>query len=176
MSGSTRDVVAVAVIAGGPYVPDTHYMRAGRGTPVVLLTAASETAELLIAAFPRSFRVMAPILASADDARTPDFPSWLRHFLDALGLPRASIIVDPPLAADALGYTLQEPDRIDRIVFLLSPTGAKPDVEQGVTDRLVEAGQALLATPFDARDAAGRERTLAEITAFLETAEAPAEH
>lgn len=149
-------------------------MRAGRGAPVVLLVQDPEVAELLVTGFPRRFRALAPILGSATEARTPDFSSWVRRFLDALGTPRVSLVADASFAADALGYALQDPDRVDRLVFFLSPASAQSaEPERGIVDRLVTAGQTLLATPFDVRDAAARERALDEIGNFLDTREIP---
>ena len=104
------DAVRCRVVAGET---DTHYSRAGRGEPVVILPADCDTAARLLAELPRRFQGLAP-----DPRVQNDFSTWFRGFLDALGIPAVSLIVDSAFAPDAIYFALHEPDRVNRIAFL----------------------------------------------------------
>jgi pimeloyl-ACP methyl ester carboxylesterase len=104
------DAVRCCVVAGET---DTPYTRAGRGEPVVILAADAETAARLLTELPRRFQAIAP-----DPRVHKDFSAWLRGFLEALGLPSASLIVDSAFAPDAIYFTLHEPDRVKRVAFI----------------------------------------------------------
>ena len=104
------DAVRCCVVAGET---DTPYTRAGRGEPVVILAADRDTAARLLTDLPRRFQAIAP-----DPRVHSDFSGWLRGFLDALGLPAASLIADSAFAPDAIYFALHEPDRVNRMAFI----------------------------------------------------------
>ena len=172
MSGASPDVVHACVVAGGPNGADTHYLRAGRGAPVLLLAGDPAVAGALIGGIPRRFRSIAPNFSGAKPIKTSEFNAWIRGFLDALGIGRVAIVVGPCFAAQVLGFSLLEPDRIDRVVFLLGACGTSAAEDgQGISDRFDRAGQPLFVTPFDATDPVAYDRTMSEIAAFLTPAE-----
>ena len=87
------DMIAAMAHAGAV---ETPYLRAGRGAPLVLLTArnAAELAnDALMQVLVEQFRVIVPTLPAApiDDA-------WLWGVLDCLGVPEARILVDATAA------------------------------------------------------------------------------
>jgi hypothetical protein len=87
------DMIAATVHAGAA---ETPYLRAGRGEPLVLLTArtAADLAnDALMEALVEQFRVIVPALPAApiDDA-------WLWGVLDCLGVQQARILVDATVA------------------------------------------------------------------------------
>jgi pimeloyl-ACP methyl ester carboxylesterase len=104
------DAVRCCVVAGET---DTPYTRAGRGEPVVILTADTDMAARLLTELPRRFQAIAP-----DPRVHRDFSAWLRGFLEALGLPSASLIVDSAFAPDAIYFALHDPDRVNRMAFI----------------------------------------------------------
>ena len=148
-----QDVVHACVVAGGEKGGETHYLRAGRGAPVLLLAEAA-TAGALIGGLPRNFRSIAPQLPGPVETVAANFNPWIRGFLDALGIPKVSVIVGPCLSAQTLGFALIEPERVDKLVFLVGGCGdaPAPEGEIGVVDRLRTSGQPLLATPLDVTD------------------------
>jgi pimeloyl-ACP methyl ester carboxylesterase len=162
------DVVRACVVAGNT---DTHYLRAGRGEPVLVLTANPDASRTLLDLLPRDFRVMAPEATAPGGAgATPtlDFAAWIRDFLDALGIACVAMIVDPCFAAPALGFALLEPDRVKGLVFLLCQCGDGAVNEGGVSDRLGQSGQRLLAMRFDPSGPAAAQAGIPEMVAFLE--------
>ena len=83
------EMIAAMAHAGAA---ETPYLRAGRGEPLVLLTArnADDLAnDALMAALVEQFRVIVPALPAGpiDDA-------WLWDVLDCLGVHQARILVD----------------------------------------------------------------------------------
>jgi len=165
-----QDVVhACVVVADGEKGAETHYLRAGRGAPVLLLAEAT-AASALIGGLPRNFRSIAPKLPGPVETVAANFNPWIRGFLDALGIPKVSVIVGPCLSAQTLSFALLEPERVDKLVFLVGGCGdaPAPEGEIGVVDRLRTSGQPLLATPLDVTDPQACGRGLAEIAAFLD--------
>lgn len=87
----------------------TRYRRCGSGRPVVVLqpaddddTAPSRLAELLS----DHCRVIVPELP----AGVTDAAAWLRDFLDALGIERATVVVPEQLGITALALGGPTPD------------------------------------------------------------------
>lgn len=165
-----EDVVHAMVVAGGDNGGETHYLRAGRGAPVLLLASEAVVSGALIGGLPRHFRSIAPKLPGTIETVAANFNPWIRGFLDALGIPRVSVIVGPCLAAQTLNFALIEPERVDKLVFLTGGCGDAPTAEgeMGVVDRLRTSGQPLMSTPLDVTDPSARDRGLQEIVAFLD--------
>ena len=172
-SSAPQDIVHASVVAGGAHDLSTHYQRAGRGTSVILLSGDGTTSNALLAGLPRHFRLIAPNVPASLAVTASGFQTWLRGFLDALGVTRAAIVVGPCFAAQVLGFALMEPERIGQLVFLVGPCGTSfgMDGERGVVDRLEKAGQSLLVLPLDQSDPAAFARSLASIELFLRPAE-----
>ena len=168
-SSAAPDLVHASVVAGGAPDALTHYLRAGRGESVLLLSGDATTSNALITSLPRHFRLIAPNVPPSLAVTASGFHNWLRGFLDALGIASTSIVVGPCFAAQVLGFALSEPERIPRLVFLLGACGNSigMDGDNGATDRLERAGQRLYVTPFDMSDPGGLLRTLGEISSFL---------
>ena len=106
----------------------THYIAAGQGPPVVLLHGLgasvitwSETIEPLA----QSFAVYALDIAGHGDSEKPDIAytaeagvHYLLSFLDALGLPQASVVGNSMGGFLALKAALEHPDRISRLALV----------------------------------------------------------
>ena len=162
---------------------DTPYRRAGRGAPVVVLTAGASRAEdALLAALPRQFRVIAPEVpppATSTGEALPGFPAWLGGFLDGLGLSRVALVAEERFGAAALGFALLEPARVEQLVVVLygpgggeggtaSVAGAEqPPPLAAVADSLRRAGMPILVSWLLAGDAGAA--AVAEIARFLAT-------
>jgi hypothetical protein len=168
-SSSAQDIVHANVVVGGAHDATTHYLRSGRGPSVLLLSGDEQVSRALIAELPKRCRLIAPEVPKSLAVTASGFHTWLRGFLDALGINRASIVVGPCFAAQVLGFGLAEPERIERLVFLLGPCGSSSSFngDPGVIDRLERSGQAILATPIDPTDEPALARALSEISAFL---------
>lgn len=160
--------VAVTRCTVSDGVTDTPYRRAGRGAPVVVLAAAESRAEgALLATLPHEFRLIlpdVPVLPVAARDESLAFPGWLRGFLDGLGLGGVAIVAEERFGAAALGFALLEPERVERLVFLLD--GVMEVSHLGaVADSLRTSGVPVLVS-WLAADAAA---SAAEIGRFLAT-------
>lgn len=107
---------------------DTFYLEAGSGPPVILLHGLGATNASMLPPLwdlARDHRVIAPDLpgfgGSSKPIRSYDFPffaSWLKAFMDALGIEKASLVGNSLGGRIALEAGLSLPDRIDRMVLL----------------------------------------------------------
>jgi pimeloyl-ACP methyl ester carboxylesterase len=100
----------------------TDYVRAGNGAVVLLLTR-QQARHPLFAVLASAFRVIAPdrpryTSADADACVSPPFASWLRDFLDGLGVARVILLADDAFALEALDFCAAEPTRVDGIALL----------------------------------------------------------
>ena len=120
---ATSPFTRAAVDAGAI---STTYLRAGRGAPVVVLGGDSEGAtesRALFVALAEHFRVIAPEMVRAGSrsvgggTSVTAFSTWLRGFLDGLGILQASLVVREEWALRALGFCLTDPLRVDRLVL-----------------------------------------------------------
>jgi pimeloyl-ACP methyl ester carboxylesterase len=172
-SSAPQDIVHASVVAGGTHDASTHYRRAGRGASVILLSGEATISTALLSGLPRHFRLIAPNVPPSLAVTANGFQTWLRGFLDALGITRAAIVVGPCFAAQVLGFALTEPERIGQLVFLVGPCGNSfgMDGERGLADRLERAGQSLLVAPLDQSDPAAFDRSLGAIALFLRPVE-----
>lgn len=107
----------------------TCYLEAGSGPAVVLLHGASAAAGIgwypVIGPLSRAFRVITPDCPGHGESDkpvaaydTPFFRDWLDAFLDALDLPSVSLVGLSQGGAIALKYTLQAPDRVERLALV----------------------------------------------------------
>jgi len=105
----------------------TAYLAAGNGQPVVLLHGSSAggiTWYGVIGPLSHHWRVIAPDVVGYGGSDKPSaaydrpyFAAWLRAFLDALNLPKVSLIGLSQGGAIALQFTLENPERVDRLVL-----------------------------------------------------------
>ena len=147
----------------------TSYLRAGGGAAVLLLRAPRRdgAADPLFGALAERFRVIAPDACAPAPARDgvpdPPFSSWLRDFLDGLGLTRASIVAEEELGLRALSFALSDPARVASLVLLFrdAPDPLLPGGDGA--DLLGRSGHPLLVVRLVAGDAG----TAAGIVDFL---------
>lgn len=104
------------VSAGGV---DTEYVRLGRGAPVLLLAAAEgEEPPALLAPLAARFRVIAPTTADSHAVSDERFSTWLRDFLDGLGVSAAGVVAEAGLGAAAFRFAAAEPARVLALALL----------------------------------------------------------
>jgi pimeloyl-ACP methyl ester carboxylesterase/putative sterol carrier protein len=120
---------------------DTFYVAAGSGAPVVLLHGLGATnASMLttVAALAPGHRVIAPDLPGFGDSDKPEaaydpafYSRWLLAFLDALGVPEASLVGNSMGGRIALEAALTAPERVSNLA-LLAPSMAFRRFRQAV--------------------------------------------
>lgn len=124
-----RPEVGESVIAGGIR---TNYLAAGTGEPVVLIhgsgpgVTAYANWRLTIPDLAKRYRVLAPDMVGFGYTERPDDVSYgvqtwadqVVGFLDALSLPRASLVGNSFGGAIALRVATQHPDRVDRLALM----------------------------------------------------------
>jgi pimeloyl-ACP methyl ester carboxylesterase len=112
-----------AVVQTGP--TETRYLRAGKGAPVLLLfddgvvaAVASQLLETLVS----EFRLLLPALTGHGtdfaDAGQGSFSTWLRNFMDGLGIDRFAVISTISYADAIADFATTDPDRIRGVVVL----------------------------------------------------------
>ncbi len=95
----------------------TEYTRSGTGPTVVLLAPSGldhPVWSAITGAATRRLRVIAPDRFPSDQR----FASWLRSFLDGLGLARVSLVAEAEIGIRVIGFALAQPERIQRLVVL----------------------------------------------------------
>lgn len=112
------DAIRATVVAGQT---STGYLLAGAGRPVLLIATGTPDPALLGSLASR-FRVLAPEVpgdvmksSTSASAGSGDFQAWLEGFMDGLGLPVVSLVVDPPLESTARAFAAAFPDRISTV-------------------------------------------------------------
>ncbi len=102
------------------------------------------------------------------------FDGWLHGFLDALGIPRTSLITDAVFAAATLGFALLDPERVYGVVFLTSTEVRPTEALAERAERVRESGTSLLVTPCTFEGGRLADAVVQEIAEFL-TAQTGAE-
>jgi 4,5:9,10-diseco-3-hydroxy-5,9,17-trioxoandrosta-1(10),2-diene-4-oate hydrolase len=116
---------------------NTAYLSAGAGSSVICLHgggAGAVTWYPVIGPLAQHFRVIAPDIVGYGESDKPDasydkayFASWLKQFLDAIGVVKTHIIGLSQGGAIALQFTLDYPEMVDKLVLVNSGgLGAKP--------------------------------------------------
>jgi pimeloyl-ACP methyl ester carboxylesterase len=106
----------------------TSYLEGGTGEPVILLHGLGATNASFLPtmwSLARDHRVLAPDLPGFGDSAKPIrpydpafFASWLRDFMDSVGVKRAHVIGNSMGGRVALEIAMRHPERVDRIVLL----------------------------------------------------------
>jgi len=124
----------------------TNYHDVGAGPPVLLIhgsgpgVTAWANWRLVIAPLASRFRVIAPDIAGFGYTQKPpesqpyDMAFWLGHltaFLDALDLPKVSVVGNSAGGALALALAVTAPERVDRLV-LMGAVGLDFDITEGL--------------------------------------------
>ena len=130
------------------------YRDEGQGETLVLvhgMAGSSETWRDLIPRLARDYRVVAPDLLGhgASDKPRGDyslggFAVWLRDFMDALGIPRATVIGQSLGGGIAMQFAYQHRQRCERLV-LIGSSGLEPELSW--TLRMLSAPGAELVLP-----------------------------
>ena len=155
----------------------TSYIRAGVGAPLLLLdplVPADGSCVPLLLPLAAHFRVLAPAVPAAfsatgrrsQAAHATAFSTWLRGFLDGLGLPPVSIVARDECALPSLSFCLTDAPRVERLV--LTHRDAEDPALGGETlpDRLDRSGVPILLLrddPGAGRDGARRSMTEAAL-------------
>jgi pimeloyl-ACP methyl ester carboxylesterase len=112
---------------------ETPYVRSGTGSPLLLLgDPADPIVQSLVTPLAGVHRVIVPEVPGVarprrgQPVRPPTFASWLRHFLDGIGLPRATLVLaHSEMVGAALAFALSEPSRVSRVVVLFASPGGE---------------------------------------------------
>lgn len=161
------DIVHACVVVGAT---DTRYRSAGRGDAVVLLAADPATAAALLERLPRHLRAIAPDtmpMGIVGPEAAEAFDGWLHGFLDALGIPRTSLITDAFFAAATLGFALLDPERVYGVVFLTSTEVRPTEALADRAERVRGSGTSLLVTPCTFEQGRLSDAVVEEIADFL---------
>ena len=114
----------------------TRYVRRGVGPPVVVLRAGDGDADLwpeLLETIAARCRLIVPEVPGAGAGVVcPDFASWIRGFLDGVGLPPVALVAAGAFCVPALELALLDPDRLAGLVLV--PCGGAE--ETGLTGAL----------------------------------------
>jgi hypothetical protein len=107
----TAEPVRATVFAGGV---ETEYYRSGSGSPVLLLLTppGDPDRDRLIRLLSPRARVIAPRIPAA-----VEFSSWLRDFLDGIGMLPVHIIAAEALSAPALLFAAADPSRVEQVTL-----------------------------------------------------------
>lgn len=107
-----------------------HYLTAGEGPPVLLLHGGGADSACLswrlgMGPVSQSHRVLAPDLPGYGESDKPKikytneyYVEFLGHLMDALGLEKASLVGISMGGGISLGFTLESPQRVDRLVLV----------------------------------------------------------
>jgi len=140
-----------------------RYRRLGSGKALVALALEPEILRHVVAQAARTHRVLVPETPLPADDLTA---SWLREFMDGLGLTRVAIIADETFGIAALELAMIDHDRIASLVVVSPGADEAGALAGSLTGPVTETRVRVLlvrATPETADAVAG------EIVAFLET-------
>lgn len=129
MTDAERPEIGESVVAGGIR---TNYLADGTGKPVVLIhgsgpgVTAYANWRLTIPDLAKHYRVLAPDMVGFGYTERPDDVSYdvqtwadqVVGFLDALAIPRASLVGNSFGGAIALRAAARHPDRVDRLALM----------------------------------------------------------
>jgi len=124
-----------------------HVIEAGEGEPVLFVHGGNSVAvgwAPLLANFHQDFRVLAPDRPGCglttkfnylDVSLRPHAVAFVGAVMDALQLPRASIVGNSMGGYFALVFALAHPERVSKLVLMGEPAGSAPEIR--LTNRLI---------------------------------------
>jgi pimeloyl-ACP methyl ester carboxylesterase len=122
-----------AVVQTGP--TETRYVRAGKGAPVLLLFddgAIAAVASQLLETLVSEFRLLLPALTGHGtdlaEAGQGSFSTWLRNFMDGLGIDLFAVITTTSYADAIAAFATTDPDRIRGVVVLATGSPEAADL------------------------------------------------
>lgn len=141
---------------------NTAYLSAGTGFPVICLHgggAGAVTWYPSIDQVAQHFQVVAPDIVGYGESDKPDasydkayFSSWLKQFLDVIGITKAHIVGLSQGGAIALQFTLDNPEMVDKLVLVDSGAlGAKSPLISIIGMVWLNTFPSLLANQFYSR-------------------------
>lgn len=177
LAGASR----ATVFAGGA---QTAYVRMGRGAPLLflrgrrdLLPISGELIRSLVEdrfslIVPQTIAAIEPVAATGIEQARLGFSTWLRDFLDGLGIERTGLIAEPELGLSALAFAMSMPQRVSLLAMLVTDPPGLVSPTELLPDRLENGGCPLLIVWLGAPDGGGSVegrwgRTVTEIGAFL---------
>jgi pimeloyl-ACP methyl ester carboxylesterase len=99
----------------------TRYTRCGSGHPVIVLYPIEQDAadvecrtEDLVDRLAQHHRVIVPEIPTTGIR----FATWLRGFIDGMGLPALTLVATGSACMPALEFVLTDPERVDRLVLI----------------------------------------------------------
>ena len=116
----TADPVRATVLAGGI---ETEYHRSGSGSSLLLLLLPPgdpDRDRLMRLLSPRA-RVIAPRIP-----RTIDFSTWLRDFLDGVGVVPVHLVTTTALEMHARDFAASDPARVEQVTTLGAAAAQTP--------------------------------------------------
>ena len=139
----------------------TSYLAAGSGKPVLLLHGAGNGAiqwYTVIGPLSAHFQTVAPDVVGYGESDKPSAPydrpffsAWLRSLVDALGLEKVSLVGTSQGGAIALQFTLDNPEKVDRLVLVNSAGLGKASQEVPWNVKLRMMWQNLFPSPVSSR-------------------------
>ena len=112
---AARPFESFAQVCSADYT--TRYIRVGVGEPVVIVDATMNPGALwpeLVSRLADGRRVILPEVHGSGER----FTSWLRSFLDGMGLPPVTLIATDELCLSGLEFALLEPERVRRLILV----------------------------------------------------------
>jgi len=117
---------------------DIHYLVGGKGPPLILIHGAATTAEEAwvynLQPLAQHHRIYAPDLVGHGksdrpkvDYTLPLFVAFFQDFVTALGLEKASLMGHSLGGGIAMAFTLNHPDRVDKLI-LIDSAGIEEDI------------------------------------------------
>lgn len=155
----SKSLLARAAVDAGAVT--TYYARLGSGEPILVLGsegAGDSLGSFLLVPLAARFRVIAPeplvkcgkvTLALPGSDGAPAFSTWLRDFLDGLGVEQVGIVAEGKLAIPSLCFALSDPGRVERLVLLYPHAPEPTPVESVIGEILHPCGTPLLVLRVD---------------------------
>lgn len=149
---------------------ETRYLRAGTGTPILLLFQSTREGSLgagLFTQLAARYRVVAPRVPDGVGCAGMPLARWLRELIDGLGLVQPTAIADESLAGALLGFALVDPGRVGGVVAV-----CRDEADPATSVGMLHAAHGLLVVAVDTAvdPAKSAEQAMTEIARFVDGA------